>query len=183
MSHIHNVVAAYLRAKDHNQPHLMRQAFASDARLEMIVNAGTISFPPAAQGIEAITEVLVRQFSRSYENVHTLCIGAPPAEDAPRYGCQWLVCMSEKDSRAVRVGCGRYDWVFDSAPPRLASQLTITIEQMHSLAPEHLGPLMDWMSNLPAPWCAAHELRMGAPPIAELRAVVDYCEAAFQVAR
>ncbi|BEP64792.1 hypothetical protein GmRootV213_53460 (plasmid) [Variovorax sp. V213] len=174
MSRIQNVVTAYLRAKDHNRPHLMRQAFAPDARLEMVVNAGTISFPPLAQGIEAITEVLVRQFSRSFENVHTLCIGAPPTEDLPRYGCQWLVGMSEKDSRAVRVGCGRYDWVFESAPPRLASRLTITIEQMLSLAPEHLAPLMAWISNLSAPWCAASELTTGAPAIAELQTVIDY---------
>ena len=174
MPHAQNVVSDYLRAKDHNRPHLMRQAFAPDARLEMVVNAGTISFPPLAQGIEAITEVLVRQFSRSFENVHTLCIGAPPTGDSPQYSCQWLVGMSEKDSRAVRVGCGRYDWVFESAPPRLASQLTITIEQMHSLAPEQLVPLMAWISDLPAPWCAASELLAGVPAIPELRRVIDY---------
>jgi len=174
MSGIQHAVTAYLRAKDHNRPHLMRQAFAPDARLEMVVHAGTISFPSSAQGIEAITEVLVRQFARSFENVHTLCIGAPPTQDAPHYSCQWLVGMSEKDSRAVRVGCGRYDWVFDSSPPRLARQLTITIEQMHSLAPEQLAPLMAWFSNLPAPWCAAPELMTGAPAIDSLGTVIDW---------
>lgn len=174
MSHTQNTVTAYLHAKDHNRPHLMRQAFAPDARLEMVVKAGTISFPPSAQGIEAITQVLVRQFSLSFENVHTLCIGAPPAEDASQYSCPWLVGMSEKDSRAVRIGCGRYDWVFESAPPRLARQLTITIEQMHSLAPEHLTPLMAWFSNLSAPWCAAPELMTGAPAVEELRTVIGY---------
>ena len=178
MSHVQNAVAAYLRAKDHNRPHLMRQAFAPDARLEMVVNAGAISFPPSAQGIEAITEVLVRQFSLSFENVHTLCIGVPPTDDSSQYSCQWLVGMSEKDSRAVRVGCGRYDWVFETVPPRLASQLTITIEQMHSLAPEQLVPLMAWFSNLSAPWCTALELMSGAPAIEELQTVIDYSSGA-----
>lgn len=82
--------------------------------------------------------------------------------------------MSEKDSRAVRVGCGRYDWVFESAPPRLANRLTISIEQMHSLAPERLVALMAWFSNLSAPWCAAPELMTGAPAIEELKTVIDY---------
>ena len=116
MSHALNVVSA----KDHNRPHLMRQAFASDARLEMVVNAGTISFPPLAQGIDAIMDVLVRPFSRTFENVYTLCIGTPPTDGASQYSCEWLVGMSEKDSRAVRIGCGRYDWVFESSAPRLA---------------------------------------------------------------
>lgn len=174
MSHAQNVVSAYLRAKDHNRPHLMRQAFASDARLEMVVNAGTISFPPLAQGIDAITDVLVRQFSRTFENVYTLCIGTPPTAGATQYSCGWLVGMSEKDSRAVRIGCGRYDWVFASEAPRMATQLTITIEQMHSLAPEHLLPVMAWISALPAPWSAPPVLTAGAPAIAELRTVIDY---------
>jgi len=173
MSHAQNVVSAYLRAKDHNRPHLMRQAFASDARLEMVVNAGTISFPPLAQGIDAITDLLARQFSRTFENVYTLCIGTPPAEGTSQCSCKWLVGMSEKDSRAVRIGCGRYDWVFESNAPRLATQLAITIEQMHSLAPEHLLPMMAWLLKLPAPWCASPELMTHAPAIPELRRVID----------
>ena len=36
----------YLRAKDENLPWLMESAFAASATLEVIVNAGTLAFPP-----------------------------------------------------------------------------------------------------------------------------------------
>jgi hypothetical protein len=43
----------YIRAKDENRPHLMPNVFTPDARLEMRVETGNISFPPASKRIEA----------------------------------------------------------------------------------------------------------------------------------
>jgi hypothetical protein len=49
-----SAIQAYIRSKDENRPHLMPGAFALDAHLEMKVETGNISFPPASKGIEAI---------------------------------------------------------------------------------------------------------------------------------
>ena len=99
-------IATYIRAKDQNQPHLMKHAFAEAATLEMVVRTGSISFPPISTGLESISDVLVRRFAQTYENVHTFCLAAPPQTDEVTFSCSWLVGMSEKESRMVRVGCG-----------------------------------------------------------------------------
>jgi hypothetical protein len=43
-----SAIQTYIRAKDENRPHLMPSAFALDAKLEMKVKTGNISFPPAS---------------------------------------------------------------------------------------------------------------------------------------
>jgi hypothetical protein len=104
-------VETYILAKDNNRPYLIEGAFTADATLAMLVNTGTISFPPISNGLQTISDVLVRRFAQSYENVHTFCLAQPPRNDQVNFSCDWLVGMSEKDSRTVRVGCGRYDWL------------------------------------------------------------------------
>jgi hypothetical protein len=90
-------VETYIRAKDQNRPYLMERAFAEIATLEMVVNTGTISFPPISNGLGSISDVLVRRFAQTYENVHTFCLAPPPHDDRNRYSCDWLVGMSEKE--------------------------------------------------------------------------------------
>jgi hypothetical protein len=162
-------VATYIRAKDENRPYLMERAFAENATLEMVVNSGTISFPPISIGLHAISDVLVRRFAQTYENVHTFCLAAPPRIGAVNFSCDWLVGMSEKDSRRVRVGCGRYDWLFRSQG--LVERLTITIHLMESLAPSRLASLTNWLSRLPYPWCAAPAALADIPSIEELHTI------------
>ena len=174
MYYAESSIATYIRAKDENRPYLMARAFAEDATLEVIVKAGSISFPPISQGLETITDVLVRQFAQSYENVHTFCLVGPPRTDDIAFSCDWMVGMSEKKSRMVRVGCGRYDWQFRPQVPRLTTRLTITIDQMQSIAPERLIPVMSWLSRLPYPWCAPHTALASAPSLDELDAVQHY---------
>lgn len=166
-------IFAYLLAKDGNRPHLLAQAFTPAATLTMVVNTGTISFPPVSQGREAISDVLVSRFARTYENVYTLCLTEAPADDKENFTCDWLVAMTEKDSQAVRVGCGRYDWRF-AADSKLAQALTITIETMLVLAPHHRDAVMDWASNLPYPWCPRTAVVRSAPYPAELSPVLQY---------
>jgi hypothetical protein len=149
----------------------MRQAFDEAATLEMIVRTGTISFPPLAQGREEITEVLVRRFGQTYENVRTFCLAPAPDSSRRTFSCRWLVGMSEKESRAVRVGCGTYDWVFQAAMPHLAQRLAITIEAMAVLAPETVTVVMAWMEQLPYPWCPARDALDTAPEVAGLEEV------------
>jgi hypothetical protein len=164
-------IAGYIRAKDGNRPHLLDAAFAPDATLRMVVQTDAIAFPPTSQGREAIAQTLVRRFNQTYENVYTLCLGAPPQADATSFSCDWLVAMSEKESGAVRIGCGRYDWVFDRSSHQVQA-LTITIAAMEILDAVHLGPVMTWASALPYPWCGAEQAIAAAPAVSGLSNVL-----------
>ncbi|MEO6920584.1 MAG: hypothetical protein ABI171_16505 [Collimonas sp.] len=168
-----NSILAYIQAKDGNRPHLMSHAFAEDATLAIVVNTGNIAFPPASQGRDSITEVLVRRFGQTYENIYTFCLSVPPKNQEPEFVCDWLVVMSEKESRAVRVGCGSYHWIFE-AESHLVERLAITIEAMQALPPHDLGGVMAWASSLPYPWCSAQTATDGAPNLADLSAVLAY---------
>jgi hypothetical protein len=164
-------VEIYIRAKDENRPYLMERAFAENATLEMIVNSGTISFPPISSGLQSISDVLVRRFAQTYENVHTFCLASPPRSHEVKFSCAWLVGMSEKESRTVRVGFGRYDWLFQSQGQRLVERLTITIDLMESLAPSCLVPVTNWLSQLPCPWCTAQAALAGIPFLEEIHPI------------
>jgi hypothetical protein len=168
-----SLVASYLRAKDENRPYRMPAVFAPEACLEMVVRTPTIAFPAAASELEGVTEVLIREFNRTYENIHTFCLQRPPPI-ASEFACDWMVAMSEKATRAVRVGCGRYDWRFRAAEPHLVSHFVITIETMTVLPAGLLAPVMDWVTALPYPWCPPETLVRSAPPIAALEPVLRY---------
>ena len=159
-----------MRAKDGNRPHLLRGAFTESASLRMHVRTAGISFPPGADGRQAIAEMLVSRFNETWENIYTLCIGGPPAPGATSFTCGWLVAMSAKLDRQVRVGCGRYDWVFDAATG-LARSLVITIDAMETTCGD-ADDMIDWASVLPYPWCDARQLELGAPHAPALRAVL-----------
>ncbi|AIY41572.1 hypothetical protein LT85_2414 [Collimonas arenae] len=168
-----NSILAYIQAKDGNRPHLISRAFTEDATLSMVVNTGSIAFPPESQGRDTIADLLVRRFGQAYENIYTFCLSVPPKNQEPEFICDWLVVMSEKESRAVRVGCGRYHWFF-SQESHLVERLTITIEAMQSLPPQDLDSVMVWASSLPYPWCSAQTALDGAPDLADLSAVLAY---------
>src|SRR5215470_16474724 len=112
MSNVADFILAYIFAKDRNRPHLLEAAFTDDVELRMIVQTDAISFPPVSKGREALADTLVRLFNQTYENCYTFCLANPPPNEARSFSCPWLVAMSDKQSRAVRVGHGRYDWSF-----------------------------------------------------------------------
>jgi len=162
-------VFTYIRAKDENRPYLMSRAFADTATLEIVAKAGTLSFPPMCHGLESITDVLVRDFARKFENVHTLCLGIPPCTDDKVFSCRWLVGMSEKETRDVRVGSGRYDWTFRA--DSLVEHLKITIDLMQTLPPADVAVVMKWLSPLPYPWCPVDRALGSAPKLDALTTV------------
>ena len=82
--------------------------------------------------------------------------------------------MSEKESGAVRVGCGRYDWRFQSDESFLVRELTITIEFMQILPPRNLDAIMGWISGLPYPWCPVQTAVASAPEVEGLEVILDY---------
>lgn len=164
----------YFHAKDENRPIYMAQAFANDAVLKMALRTQAIAFPPESHGLAAITDTLVRKFGQTYDNVFTFYLSRPQADATlPEYACDWVVGMTEKATGNVRVGCGRYDWVFQADPYR-AKRLTITIESMVSLPPDNAPAVFGWLTSLDYPWTDARRVVAAAPPLEALAPVVHY---------
>lgn len=166
-------ITTYILAKDGNRPDLLRQAFAPQATLEMIVNTSAISFPSRVEGAAAIAQVLVSRFNQQYENIYTFCLGEPPASGAPAHTCKWLVGMSVKETAEVRVGCGHYHWQFDPVSG-LAVQLTIRIEHMQVSTADDVRPVMDWLQGLGYPWCKTGDVIAQAPQLGNIVPVIEY---------
>ena len=156
----------YIRAKDHNRPHLLMKAFTPDATVEIVVDTPAISFPPSISGLDAIADVLVRQFGHAYENVYTFCLADPPGREQTRFTCAWLVGMSDKHDQSLRVGIGLYDWRLGSVR---VEALKITVTWMLVLAPATQTAIMRWLSGLPYPWCPVEEALAAAPQTRDLR--------------
>jgi hypothetical protein len=150
----------------------MPDAFTPDACLEMRVETENISFPPAAKGIAAITQVLVRDFGLAYENIYTFCMDGIPADSEADFRCRWLVGMAVKETGSIRVGCGTYDWQFGSGG--LVRHLAITIKTMLVLSSDHHRQVMNWLSHLPYPWCPAEAAAKSMPAISELNEVRQF---------
>jgi len=167
------ILRSYFHAKDENRPHLLNGVFVKDATLEIVNLSSTIAFPAVTIGREEISNVLVRNFGQTYENVYSFCMARPGGEER-RFVCNWLVAMTEKTDRSVRVGCGRYDWTFTVEPPHLATKLTIIIETMQSLPPDILPIILTWIGNLNYPWSSAAEVSGCAPQIDGLVPVLKY---------
>jgi hypothetical protein len=174
-------IETYIQAKDFNRAHLMQRAFAADALLTMQVKTDAIAFPAELRGADAIAQTLSSGFGKRYENVYTFCIGAAPSsgvQPGKRFECDWLVCMSEKDSGLARVGYGRYIWTFASEQRGPVTGLTIVIEEMAVLPPETRAAVLQWASALPYPWCPAPCLEQGLPAldaVARVTAALQQC--------
>jgi hypothetical protein len=163
------LLRAYFRAKDENRPHLLVDVFSSDARLTIDNRCAQISFPGVTVGLEGIADVLVRQFNSTYENIYSFYLDRP-GTSADTFACDWLVCMTEKASRNVRVGCGHYDWTFQSSPVLLVANLVITIEEMVVLASARSTDVMRSLLKLDYPWSSARQVT-SALSIEELQPV------------
>ena len=168
-----DILRNYFRAKDENRPHLLAGVFSADATLEVRNRASEIAFPAFTEGRAAIADVLVRTFGQTYENVYSFYM-ARPASDTQTFTCDWLVVMSEKNSKNVRVGCGRYDWTFAPDAAGLATSLVISIEAMLVLPPESLEPTYRWMAELEYPWSSAMAVGAAMSSVEPLAQVVRY---------
>jgi hypothetical protein len=177
-----DTIRTYIRAKDENRAFLMRQAFAEDAELEMVVKTESISFPKSAKGRAAIEDILVRRFAIDFENVYTFCLSQPSAENRHHFPCHWLVGMSGKSDGQIRVGCGRYDWHFTADARCLARKLIITIDHMQVFSGAELDASMTWLAGLPYPWCTADVAARTIPAIDALAPIKRYLGAIRPIA-
>jgi hypothetical protein len=95
--------------------------------------------------------------------------------DEQAFSCDWLVVMTEKESKALRVGCGRYEWAFEREPELSVTELIITIEVMVILDEALTGEIMRWVGQLDYPWISAAAVTC-MPFIPELQSVREYLE-------
>jgi len=147
------VLRGYFHAKDENRPHLLDGVFRDDAVLEVRNDTTAIAFPAVTTGREAIADVLVRSFGRTYENVYSFYLQRPHGPlDA--FECDWIVVMTDKASRGVRVGRGAYLWEFDAASSGLARRLVISIAAMRIYPAETAGEAWAFVAELDYPWAS-----------------------------
>jgi hypothetical protein len=165
------VLRNYFHAKDENRPRILDSTFALDATLEVKNRTSAISFPARTVGRNAIADVLVRDFGKTYENVYSFYLSRPGKQQRT-FTCDWLVAMTEKSTGAVRVGTGSYDWTFDDGPPHLATSLVITIASMQVLPASAMPAVFAWVSRLSYPWSSASEVRAAVPNLPEVQAVL-----------
>ncbi len=163
-----NIINSYIKAKDGNKPHLMKDVFSESATLTMKVQTDKISFPPEVAGVDHITEALIHKFNNSYENVYTICLADTVEQDINIINCRWLVGMTEKSSGSSRVGFGEYKWSFIDDGSSLVSHLTIIIENMVVLPIEAQREVMSWFCNLAYPWAMSSDVSTSVPDIALL---------------
>jgi len=163
------IISRYIQAKDQNRPHLLTKVFSGNAQLQMQVNSENIAFPSQTHGLQDITQVLVKNFGQSYENIYTFCINESVTVKNGLLKCQWLVGMSERETGSLRIGFGDYHWQFSTADDVLVDSLMIKIEQMLVLSPEHQDALMYPLENLTYPWCSRQSLIDQLPDLAVLQ--------------
>jgi hypothetical protein len=111
----------------------------------------------------------VIDFVRAYENIYTFCLDYIPLDADPDFRCRWLVDMTDKETKSIRVGYGIYDWQFGDS--KLVRNLRITIKAMLILPSNHHQQVVNWLSHLPYPWCRGSVAAAGMPSISELREV------------
>ena len=167
-----DVLRNYFHAKDENRPLLLDRVFVDDAVLEVRNRSDAIAFPAQTSGRDAIADVLVRTFNQTYENIFSFYLGRPAGE-LSRYACAWLVAMTEKSSRSVRVGCGNYEWTFAERPPRLAARLVIDLTTMVVHDSTTTAVVYDFVERLTYPWSSLSEVTAAAEGVAELGRVVE----------
>lgn len=169
------LIETYFRAKDGNRPHLMSRAFHDHAVVEMSVRTQAISFPPWLDGREAITDTLVRQFGQAYENVYSFCLQRPHAPlRGNAFHCDWMVAMTDKATRRVRVGAGRYAWHFrHEANAWWIDYLGIEIAAMEILPAADMPMIDTWLRSVGYPWACPEVALTCMPASATLDAVRD----------
>jgi hypothetical protein len=170
MNYFKNLIETYIYAKDGNRSHIMRNVFSTDAVLTMTVMTGNISFPDKIFGAIEISDTLATQFSTKFENIYTFCIGEPPSKFVDAFECRWFVCMTDKETRATRIGHGRYEWALDTYA-RKVKALLIRIEQMEIVSEEWREPILCCAQKLPYPWCPALSILTAAQAIDPLQVV------------
>ena len=165
-------IKRYIKAKDQNRPHLLRDVFTVDATLEMKVDSENISFPATTLGCEAIADVLVRQFSGKFENVYTLCTTDSITVQESQLMCNWYVFMTDKSDGRLRIGYGVYYWTFDNSS-ELVKHLTIKIDAMQIFDEEESSKLFAALNQLDDSWLTHQQLMLLLDKFSRYEAITE----------
>ncbi|QUN26405.1 nuclear transport factor 2 family protein [Cupriavidus sp. KK10] len=179
-------LAQYVEAKDNNRPTLIHEAFAPDASLTFSIDTDSISFPPRAEGADAIAATLVSEFAKTFDRCRTYYIGdVGAALDGNAMTIPWLVVMRETAASALRVGKGYYRWGFaagDDGTYRIAS-LHIHIERIDTIADPGAVTLAALQAALPYPWLPAPVLAASIEAQASAQPALGFLNVFAQAAR
>ena len=165
----------YLHAKDHCRPHAFGQAFAEDATFTSKFEFETqFSDETPRVGLAAITETF-RQLGAACENIYTLCTldSRRHVDEDGTWACKWIVTMTERETRAVRVAWGDYRWRIDEERG-LATELLVTMVEMQMLDPSHAREICEWMASFEGPWVESRALVEAMPTLEALAGVAGY---------
>ncbi len=172
-----NLVGVYILAKDTNRPWHMQHAFKADAVLEMELLTSNIEFPGHVEGRVGISETLVSNFGKSFENVYTFCLEDTVESHGDLLTCDWLVFMTEKGGSGLKVGWGTYAWQFSKSgvdEKVLAERLKIKIVQMDILPITLVDTVYPLITELPYPWVTVSELSEAIGVVNELVDLTDF---------
>ncbi|SEG17566.1 hypothetical protein [Marinobacterium lutimaris] len=165
------LISNYILAKDTNRPWHMQHAFEADAVLEMELLTSNIEFPAHVEGRQAISETLVSNFGKTFENVYTFCLEDSVDQSASLLTCDWLVFMTDKEGTGLKAGWGTYEWRFSgSENGALTQRLKIKIEQMEILPLALVDAVYRQVTELSYPWTTASAV---ADKIAAINALSD----------
>ena len=168
MKKFQRIINNYILAKDKNKPHLMKKCFCESAYLEMKVNTENISFPEKTSGLEAITDILVKNFHKNYQQISTFCISNSSKYEMDIFQCKWFVVMVEKESKNIKVGSGNYYWHFNLDNLLQVNALKIEIDDMVVLPSDLSRQLFTWTNSLSYPWCDSSSALKNMPNLDEL---------------
>ena len=149
-----DLLEAYLRAKDLNQPSIILDCYTPDAVLTYSIATDKISFPARVVGAEAIAQTLVRDFRKNFDCCKTYYVCDSIASDAQRIDFMpWLVIMRQISTQALRLGKGFYRWGFERDETRMrVCTMHIHIERMDIIDDRAGHKLHDLHAALPYPW-------------------------------
>lgn len=172
------LITAYIQAKDENRPWYLTKVFSSDAVLEMKVESDVIDFPAEVFGREAIPDILVKNFSQTYDNVFTFVFDDSVTYDGMKLSCMWLVIMTKKDDGSLRVGYGKYTWYFKpNSNQFLVPKLRIEIISMNEFPLSFMDSIYNCVEVMPYPWIQKSDCKKlvhSIPDLSDLIASLDF---------
>lgn len=149
-----DLLEAYLRAKDLDQPSVIPECYAPEAVLSFSIATDQISFPKRVRGAYAIAQTLVGDFRRRFDCCKTWYV----CDSLAAVGVEidflpWLVVMREKSTSALRLGKGYYRWAFERGESRMwVSAMHIHIERMDIIEDGNGEKREQLHAALPYPW-------------------------------
>jgi hypothetical protein len=149
-----DLLEAYLRAKDLNQPSVIPDCYSPEAVLTFSIATDQISFPTRVRGAYAIAQTLVGDFGRRFDCCKTYYVcDALPSVGVDIDFLPWLVIMRERSTTALRLGKGYYRWAFERSESRMwVSAMHIHIERMDIIEDPAGEKREQLQTALPYPW-------------------------------